>query len=251
MEAYSKKLLKFLILPLFLLSAAVFAAKSQSRADFLLHLNFYDVDSGDATFIQTHEGNKILINGGSNDKILSKLGDDLPFYDHAIDLLIVTYPTTNELGGLVSVLKRYKVKKVILPASSASSAAFQELLQLVKAKQIEKVFAKAGQRIWLDNSTVFDIYYPSETDSGGVVGKLSFGKISVLFMDQADSSLQYSLPRQFEVKSQILKLDAYATKTALTDDFVKAVSPDYIIKSSNEEKNDSKFVSDGTNLYKK
>ena len=109
MESQTKKLLIYLILPLVLLAAVVLVATFESRPDFRMHLNFYDVGNSDATFIRTYQGRKIIIDGGSTDKVLAKLGSDLPFYDHSIDLLILDYPTSNEVTGLVNILKRYDV----------------------------------------------------------------------------------------------------------------------------------------------
>lgn len=249
METQTKKFLTFFLLPLALLTAVVWIAQFEMRPDWRLRVNFYDVDSGDATLIKTPSGISAVIDGGSTDKILSKLGSDLPFFDHRIDLLVLTYPENREVIGLVDILKRFEVKKVVLPASSFSSGAFQEFLQLVSDKHIQKIFARSGQRIWLDKSTVLDIFYPTEISDGGIVMKLTFGKTHVLFLDEASPALQQTLISQFDLSSQILKLNDHAANAKLGDDFLQAVKPAFTITASSQTR-DEKFSSDGTGVYK-
>lgn len=249
MESQTKKLLTFFLLPLALLTMVVWVAQFETRSDWRLHVNFYNVDSGDATLIKTPSGISAVIDGGSTDKILSKLGSDLPFFDHRIDLLVLTYPENREVTGLVDILKRFEVKKVVLPASSFSSGAFQEFLQLVADQHIQKIFARSGQRVWLDKSTVLDIFYPTEISDGGMVMKLTFGHAHVLFMDEASPALQQTLVSQFDLSSQILKLDDHVATAKLGDDFLQAVKPVFTITSPGQTK-DEKFSSDGSGVYK-
>ena len=110
METKTKNLLRFFILPLFLLAVAVGVANGKAKPDFLLHVNFYDVGQGDATMIETYLGHQIMIDGGPSDKVLSEIGHDLPFFVRTIDLLIMTHPHEDHVAGLVDILKRYKVK---------------------------------------------------------------------------------------------------------------------------------------------
>lgn len=181
METKAKNLLIYLILPLVLLIVAVLVAAQQARPDFKLHVNFYD----NATLIKTYQGRKIVIDGGVNDQILVQLGNNLPFYDHTIDLIVLTKPDSAHVSGLVNILKRYKVKKVLIPPSDATAAAYWEFLKLVEQNHVKKVFSMAGQRIWLDQSTVLDI---SSTDP--FAAQLSFGKTQISIPDLQDKNVE-------------------------------------------------------------
>lgn len=154
MAAETKNLLKYLILPLCLLLAAVSIAVIQSRPDFKLHVNFYD--SGQV-FIRTYQGNKVLVDGGPDDKILSELGKILPFYDHQIDLLILTKADDFHATGLVYVLKRSGVKQVLLPDGEMDFSAAEEFLDLIEEKHIAKNYLSANQQIYLDSGTLLDL----------------------------------------------------------------------------------------------
>ena len=154
MDTSTKNLIKYLILPLALLLIAISFGLYQTRPDWKLHVNSYE--SGEI-FVQTYQGNKILINGGPGDKILSELGRILPFYDHQIDLFILTQADDFHATGLVYVLKRYEVQQVLLPAGEMNSSAMKELLDLINQKQMVIAYLNTNQRIMLDSGTLLDL----------------------------------------------------------------------------------------------
>src|SRR3989338_3764845 len=57
-----------------------------------LEIDYLDVGQGDAELIKTPYGQKILVDGGPNNKMVQKLGEHLPFFDRDIDLMILTHP---------------------------------------------------------------------------------------------------------------------------------------------------------------
>ncbi len=85
-----------------------------SLPDGKLHLVFCDVGQGDAIYIKTPKGSDILVDGGPNEKVLDCLGRHLPFYDRDIELVVLTHPHADHFTGLISVLERYSVKKIVL-----------------------------------------------------------------------------------------------------------------------------------------
>src|SRR3989344_6040845 len=67
--------------------------------NYQLHVTFFDVGQGDSIFIETYRGNQILIDGGPDATVLSKLGRELPFYDRTIDLMVLTHPHADHVSG--------------------------------------------------------------------------------------------------------------------------------------------------------
>ena len=181
METQTKNLLIYLILPLFLLTTVILIADYQIKPDFRLRAHFFD----NFTLVRTYTGQKVIIDGGPDDKILSQVGSDLPFFDHTIDLLILTKVDSAHVTGLVDILKRYKVKMVLIPPSDANLAAYWEFLDLVEQNHVKKVFLNAGQRLWLDNATVFDVLAVDPFSA-----KLTFGKTQFLFPDTQDHNVE-------------------------------------------------------------
>ena len=79
-----------------------------------LHVYFLDVGQGDAILIRLPEGQQILVDGGPNpSQLLAALGHRIPFWDHSLDMVVLTHADMDHLGGLIPVLERYQVGHVV------------------------------------------------------------------------------------------------------------------------------------------
>lgn len=205
----------------------------ESRQNLLV--TFFDVGQGDAIFIEAPGGNQILIDGGPNDKILSKLGSVLPFWDRSIDLVILTHPHADHLDGLLEVLKRYNVSQVLESGVEHSIPEYQEWRELLEEKKVPVFIALRGQQVHAGRDIILDIFSPFESYAGRplknihdstVVSRLKYGKNSMLFMGDAEKSLEYQLLwSHTDLKSDILKVGHHGSKTSTSEDFLGAVSP--------------------------
>ena len=75
-----------------------------------LTVTFLDVGQGDAILIEGPQGHRILVDGGpSGEAITAALGRQLPFYDRRLDLVALTHPQQDHIGGLPAVLEEYSV----------------------------------------------------------------------------------------------------------------------------------------------
>ena len=70
-----------------------------------LKIDFLDIGQGDSIFIETPSMRHILIDGGPDSKVLSKLSKELPFWERNLDAIILTHPDADHLNGLISVLQ--------------------------------------------------------------------------------------------------------------------------------------------------
>ncbi|HOU42244.1 MAG TPA: ComEC/Rec2 family competence protein, partial [Promineifilum sp.] len=93
------------------------------RPDGRLHVAFLDVGQGDAIFIQSPGGAQVLIDGGRYPSVLlERLGEQMPFWDHSLDLVIATHPDDDHVAGLPEVVARYDVAQVITNGATADDA---------------------------------------------------------------------------------------------------------------------------------
>jgi len=124
-----------------LLSAAVLAwtAGFYSLPDDRLKVYALDVGQGDAIFIETPRKAQVLIDGGPDMKVLGQLSAVMPFYDRSIDLLILTHPQEDHMFGLVEVLKRYKVGKVLITGVNYKSKTYEEFKRIIKGLYYHKL----------------------------------------------------------------------------------------------------------------
>ncbi|HZY44013.1 MAG TPA: ComEC/Rec2 family competence protein [Anaerolineae bacterium] len=83
------------------------------QPDGQLHIVALDVD-GHPILVRTPQGKQILIGGSSSPSgLLSAIGQQLPFWDRDIDLLIVPHASVAELNGLLAVVDRYSIGQVV------------------------------------------------------------------------------------------------------------------------------------------
>ena len=96
-----------------------------------LHIIALDVD-GHPVFVRTPANHKILI-GGSNSpsSLLAALGNQLPFWDRDLDLVIAPQANASQLNGLLGVLDRYTVHQVMsveIPTDNRAGREWQTAL---------------------------------------------------------------------------------------------------------------------------
>ncbi len=216
----------------------------ESRQNLLV--TFFDIGQGDAVFIEVPGGNQVLIDGGPSERILSKLGRAMPFWDRSLDLLILTHPHADHLDGLFEVLKKYEVGMVLESGANHSLAEYKEWQEMLIKKNIHTVYARAGQKIVLGGGAELDVYYPFRNFTGeslknqhdaNVVARLKYGKNSVLLTGDAEKSAEYRLlweaPKNpfFVLRSDVLKVGHHGSKTSSSGDFLKTVSPRWAVIS--------------------
>ena len=215
-----------------------------------LRVSFLDVGQGDAILIRTPSGHNILIDGGpSSEDIGLRLGEELPFWDRDIDLVILTHPDSDHLTGLVEVLSHYNVGQVLEPDLSSledfNSPLYDEWQRLIEERGIEHTFAQAGQLIDLGDGITLEVLNPqealltdtsSDTDNNGIVLRLEYGDISFLLTaDIFEEGEQYLADRGFELESTVLKVAHHGSSTSTSPDFLAAVDPQIAVISVGED----------------
>lgn len=202
----------------------------------VLKVDFFDVGQGDAVLIEAPFSKQILIDGGPDGKIMEKLGNEIPFYDRTIEIVIMTHPDADHITGLVEVLKKYKVELLMETGAISDSKIYQELGKIIKEKNTPVIIAKAGEIIKLSPEINFSVIYPFKNFSGqavsnindtSIVSRLVYGDYSFLFTGDLEKAGEYSLlNNEINLKSNILKIGHHGSKTSTSDLFLKTVEPD-------------------------
>ena len=252
MPAQKRKFVFEILFLLFVFNILAWLAVFDLSKPALLEVNFLDVGQGDAIFIKTPKGHQILIDGGPTSIILEKLGNEMPFWDRTIDLVILTHPEKDHLQGLLEVLKRYKVENILWTGVVRDTAEYQEWQRLIQEEENKEgasiEIAKAGQKICprscsgsYPEQARFDILYPFEALEGqnfknsnntSIILRLSFGNNSFLFTGDAQKSVEKELlEKGIDIDSDVLKVGHHGSKTSSGDDFVAEVSPEIAVIS--------------------
>ena len=226
----------------------------QERQDKNLRVIFFDVGQGDSVLIRTPSRQNILIDGGPDTTLLSKLGRSLPFYDHTIDLMVLTHAHADHLDGLIPVLERYDVQQVLYNGVQTAAADFTAWQDLIQDKHISTTIARAGQSFQF-GTTMLEVLYPFEDVSNqafndlndsSVVTKLKYQNTTFLFTGDAPVGVEEEMLDFYcqaearasadpcELESDVLKVGHHGSRYSTSEEFLEAVNPQYAVISAGE-----------------
>jgi len=211
-----------------------------------LHVVFCNVGQGDAAYIKFPSGEDMLIDGGpggKTPKVLGCLGKHMPLFDRTIDIVVLTHPQEDHLGGLQEVLKRYEVKNFVHSDVGNTTEGYEAIQTLIKDKRITDRIVAEGENITIGATTISVIWpqelFLSEKKASNVLGvsnvndasvvlKVSYGTFDVLFPGDADSHVDGDLtkvPLLDSDKIEILKVPHHGSKTGMTEGFYQWLGP--------------------------
>ncbi len=205
----------------------------------ILTVSFLNVGQGDAILIEAPNGNQVLIDGGPGRKILSELGQALPFYDRSIDLIITTHPDSDHIGGLPLVLENYVVAGFLEPEVVCATIICETLETAVMMESARKVIARRGKVIQLGRGAELEILSPvaavigKDTNVASIVAKLTYGATSFLFTGDAPQVIERNLIFQDgkNLDVEVLKVGHHGSDTSSAPEFLAATSPEVAVIS--------------------
>ena len=226
---------KALIAALAVMATLVWAAVL-NLPDGRLHVFFLDVGQGDATFIRTPRGQEVLIDGGPSPTALtSALGRRMAFWDHTIDLVVLSHPHDDHVTGLVPVLARYCVKDFLDAAQPYVTPPYSRCVELVEQEHISSHLARAGMQLRLGESVQMEVIYPhnpllsgthSDVNNNSLVLRLSMGRVTFLFPGDLEEEGEAALlSAGGDPSCTVLKVSHHGSDTSLTARFLEAADP--------------------------
>lgn len=205
---------------------------------------FCDVGQGDGSYIRVKNKIDILIDAGPDAKILSCLGKHMPFWDRKIELVVLSHPQKDHFGGLMEVLNRYQIGKIIMAPINSSNQSFKQLKQKIKSKKIPTVSPVEGTKIKiLDAYLIF--YWPTEKfmktasiNDNDLSYVFSFQRNSfgALFTGDAGTKVFDNLVWAHHDAPQpdinIIKIPHHGSKTGLNKNFLTLAKPTIAVISA-------------------
>jgi competence protein ComEC len=205
-----------------------------------LKVTFLDVGQGDCTLIESPGGRKILIDGGGRE------GEDIigqrvvvPFLRrqgiNSLDLVILTHPHADHLGGLVSVLKEIKAEQVVEGVPEVDSVAYRRFIELIERNRIKHHLARVGEVIELDQGVRAEVLNPDnelldDANANSVVLRLRYGQAAFLLAGDLDLAGEKRLQNQ-SLHAAVLKVGHHGSATSTSDDFLDQVRPSWAVIS--------------------
>jgi competence protein ComEC len=213
------------------------------RRPHYLKVAFLDIGQGDSIYIEAPNGRQMLVDGGPDPTVLSRLAKVMPFGDRSIDILLATHADADHISGLSDVIDHYKVSAIFENGIPGQTQTFQALQTEVQKHFIKKIIARRGMRIVLDQKAgvYFDILFPDRdmsnatSNDGSIVGKLTYGKESFMLTGDATKFSELLIMQHGNIQSlhsQVLKLGHHGSRTASSELWLQAVHPDVAIISA-------------------
>ena len=194
--------------------------------------------------IRTPHGHNILIDGGPSPVILEKLGQEMPFWNRKVDLIILTHPHYDHVAGLIEVLKNYQVDNILWTGALTDTLAFKEWQATLKEAEPDIHIAAAGQVIY-GGSVALQVFYPfgdfqdqkvSNPDNTSVVIRVVFGESSFLFTGDAFKEVEIELlEKGINVNSNVLQVGHHGSRTSTAPEFIASVLPEIAIISAGKD----------------
>jgi competence protein ComEC len=203
-----------------------------------------DVGQGDAYLIRS-PGNRAMLIDGGGELNAAQTGRDVgrlrvvPALRRAgvrrLDVVMLSHPHEDHVGGLPAVLENLPVGLVLDPGVPHPSPSYARLLRLVESGRVPYRTARRGQVIDLSAGVRVTILYPPHdppmvdgdpTHRFCVVARLTHGATSMLFSGDAEAAVErYLLEAGAQVSSQVLKVGHHGSRTSTTPEFVGRVRP--------------------------
>lgn len=238
-----RRLLPIILLCLSLAAGTWLGMKAGKRlpAGPLLKAYFLNVGQGDCTLVESPDGKNVLIDTGDEEsapyvvKFLQMRGVK------QIDLLVMTHPHSDHIGGVSDILKAFPVKRIIDSAYPYGSMQQRRVLEDVEKAGIPYQTAQAGQALSIGKSLKALVLFPDsefmsgtegDTDNNSVVLQLIYGQMKFLFPGDIRSEAQGSLISSGrDLQSNVIKIPHHGSNDACTLEFLRQVKPDYAVIS--------------------
>jgi competence protein ComEC len=205
-----------------------------------------DVGQGDAILIEDPAGHRILVDGGPSGRAISEaLGRETPFWDKGLDLVVLTHPEEDHLNGLVTVLERYDVKRILAGPVESDSAAYGAWREAVEHEGAHYYQAAPGEWFDLGRGARLEVLGPptqpveggdDKLNNNSVVLRLTWGEVSFLLPGDLEKAGEEALLSEGEeLRSTVLKVPHHGSAYATGDPLLAAVRPAVAVISVGED----------------
>lgn len=203
-----------------------------------IYVDFIDVGQADSCAIITPHKDVIVIDAGEK-KDASQIINQLNKYEFEdIDLMILSHPHADHIGGAETLLNTYPVSEVLMSSFPATSKLFSSLLDCLDNNDIRTTQATKGMIYYIDGVNIEVIAVDTnikDNNNSSIVCKVSYGDIDMLFTGDAEIETEkVILDSGVNIDCEILKVGHHGSDTSTSEGFLDVISPELCIISVGE-----------------
>ena len=223
------------------LTLVLMVAMAFSRSDGKLHVWLLDVGHTNAVLLQSPGGTQMLIDGGRfPSRLLTSIGDRLPFYDREIEVLAITHPDSWDISALNSVLDRYSVGVALWNGQPNRTDVVEEITGRLQTAEIAQVAVRAGYQLDFGDGVTVEVLHPQfppritdPLNDHVVVMRVSFRDVSILLTsDLSRNGQQMMLENESWPLANIIQISDHGSTRAFNADFLEAAQPQIALLQS-------------------
>ncbi len=201
-----------------------------------LHVTVLNVEGGSSVLVVTPGGARILVDGEPRaSTTLSQLGQRLPWWDKRLDLVILSSPSPERLGGLLGVLERYDVGVVIVNGQDPGSPAYAQLVALLAARGIRHEAAtetvlRTGDGVTFTLLNAAKDEGQRTKDDDALIVHIAYGRVSFLLPSDITAKRETELAQRVP-PATVLLAGRGGAKDATSQAWLDAVGPSAVVIS--------------------
>jgi competence protein ComEC len=207
-----------------------------------LEVTVIDVGQGDAILVRGPDGQHLLVDGGPGRAVLRGLGAGMAWHDRTIDMIVLTHPDADHLVGLLDVLERYSVRRVLAgEPPDTETLGYRMWVEAVADEGVPIESARTGTVYDLGQGATLEVLWtgvdggPSRNDES-IVLRVEWGDVSFLLTGDIEADAERALvTRGAALESTVLKVPHHGSRTSTTRAFLEAVQPDVAVISAGPE----------------
>jgi competence protein ComEC len=218
-------------------------------------INFIDVGQGDAIYVESKDGAKFLVDGGSTSNSQVAKYTIVPYLKYRgvskLDAVFLTHLDNDHISGIMDMLSQegvldynIAIGKICISDALIEDDTYGELVRLCEQKNIPIYRLKAGDVIGYGD-VVFQVlhpsaeYVPDSKNAYSLVMKLSIGdakgeKVTALLTGDVEQDGEKIVSRYLNGDIDIYKAAHHGSKNSNTSEIINAAAPSLTVISCGE-----------------
>jgi competence protein ComEC len=210
-----------------------------------LELVILDVGQGDALLLRSPGGQWVLVDAGpGGERFDAGARTILPYLRQRgarrLDLLVLTHPDMDHVGGAPAILRDFPVRAVADPGAAVGKGPFLDVLMSARAVGVPWRVLRSGDSLSVDGVALRVVApepdregsWTEDANAASIVLELRFGGFAALLTgDAPDSAERRFLSRLLSPRFQVLKVGHHGSSTSTSQELLERADPEVALIS--------------------